>query len=78
MTVYIVISPFKELFLINKRLYCVLIKVHHLVVADSLAFSFDIQLPKIENFTKLLAQLFHTTAFAILPSLGSMASWDSL
>ena len=40
---------------------------HHLVVAHSLAFSFNI--PKIENFTKLLTQLFHTFAFAILPSL---------
>lgn len=76
MTVYIVISPFKELFLKQTPLVC--IKGHHLVIAHSLTNSFDIQLPKIENFTKLLAQLFHTTAFAILPSLGSMASWDSL
>ena len=63
MTVYIVISPFTEFFLKQTPL----VWGHHLVVAHSLAFSFNI--PKIENFTKLLTQLFHTFAFAILPSL---------
>ena len=71
MTVYIVISHFKELFLKQTPLVCTCIQGHHLVVAHSLAFSFDIHTyPRLKT-----SQSFWPNCFTLLLLL-FFRHWD--